>query len=94
MVSVIASIRMTLDELRHDLTHMDSDELKAFGRLRRANPDSVEYRESRAEWQCRQAGKVDPETCRPDPVGPTSRELKEMAAIAGPGRYPWVRYQD
>jgi len=70
---------------------MDDLELKAFGRQHRVNPDSVEYREAQAEWQRRQAGRV--ETRRPEPVGPTSRELEEMAAKAG-GRYPWIRYQD
>ena len=79
-----------LEQLRHDIFHMDEVELKALGRQHRANPDSVEFREAQLEWQRRQAGKV--ETLRPEPVGPTSRELEEMAAAAGPGRYPWVRY--
>jgi hypothetical protein len=84
---------MDMKELRHDIAHMDRVELLAFGRLHRANPDSVEYREAQAEWQ-RRIGK-DKER-KPEPIMPphSSDELAEMAKKAGPGRYPWIRYED
>jgi hypothetical protein len=45
----------TLKELRNDIRHMDEPELLAFGRQCRADPESVEYLEARAEWKRRQA---------------------------------------
>lgn len=83
---------MTLADLRHDLLHMDEVELKVFGRQHRARPDSVEYREAQLEWQRRQREK------EPKPAltvnDPSSEDFAKMAAAAGPGRYPWIRYQD
>lgn len=81
---------MTLAELRHDLLHMDSGELLAFGRLHRVNPDSVEYQEAQAEWQRRQSNQKDT-TLKPPVDTP---DFAEMAEAAGPGRYPWVRYPE
>jgi hypothetical protein len=84
---------MTLEELRHDLSHMDRVELLAFGRQHRASPDSVEYLEARAEWQRREAKKKDTKL-EPPPYQLSSEELAERAKAAGPGRYPWIRYDD
>jgi hypothetical protein len=83
----------TLKELRHDILHMDRVELVAFGRLHRTNPDSVEYREARAEWHRREAKKKDT-PLEPPPFQLSSEELAERAKAAGPGRYPWIRYDD
>jgi hypothetical protein len=66
----------TLKELLNDLHHMDEVELLVFGRKRRANPDSVEYLEARAEWKRRQQRKA--EIPKPQPVGPTSEEFAQM----------------
>jgi hypothetical protein len=82
---------MTPDELRNDIRHMDESELLAFGRQHRANPQSVEYREARAEWKRRQQKKA--EVPKPQPVGPTSEEFAAMAKAAG-DRYPWIWYED
>jgi hypothetical protein len=43
-----------LKELRNEIRHMDSNELTAFGRMHRANPESVEYLEAKAEFKRRQ----------------------------------------
>jgi hypothetical protein len=75
-----------LKELRSELSHMDEPELLAFGRNHRANPNSVEYLEAKAEWKRRQQKKA--EIPKPQPVGPTSQEFAEMAKAAGPDRYP------
>jgi hypothetical protein len=45
----------SLKELLNDLRHMDEPELLAFGRKHRANPDSFEYLEAKAEWKRREA---------------------------------------
>jgi hypothetical protein len=68
---------------------MDMNELTAFGRGHRANPDSVGYLEAKAEWKRRQQKKT--EVPKPEPVGPTSQEFAEMAKAAG-DRYPWMWY--
>jgi hypothetical protein len=85
--------KQTLERLRNDIAHMDRVELLAFGRQHRANPESIEYQEARAEWQRRIA--KDKER-KPEPTmpPPSSDELAEMARKAGPGRYPWIRYDD
>jgi hypothetical protein len=44
-----------LKEPRNDLRYMDEPELLAFGRQRRANPDSFEYQEAKAAWKGKQA---------------------------------------
>lgn len=82
-----------LKELRNDIAHMDRVELLVSGRLHRANPDSVEYREAQAEWQ-RRIRKV--KERKPEPTMPwqSSDELAEMARKAGPGRYPWIRHDE
>jgi hypothetical protein len=73
----------TLTELRNDLRHMDEPELLAFGRKHRANPESFEYLEAKAEWMCRQQKKS--EVPKPQPVGPT---LAEFASDGEGGRRP------
>jgi hypothetical protein len=40
-----------LKELRNNIRCMDSNELTAFGGRHRANPESVEYLEAKAEWE-------------------------------------------
>jgi hypothetical protein len=87
-------IEKALAELKHDIARMDRVELLAFGRLHRVNPDSVEYREARAEWQLRLAKKKDAPLEPPPPHQLSSEELAERAKAAGPGRYPWMRYPD
>jgi hypothetical protein len=82
-----------LEEIRNDIKHMDRVELIAFGRLHRANSDSVEYREARAEWQ-RRLAKIKVTPLEPPPYQVSSQELAEMAKKAGPGRYPWICYDD
>jgi hypothetical protein len=49
----------TLKELRNEIRHMDEPELLAFGRKHRANPDSFEYLEAKAEWNRRQQKKAE-----------------------------------
>jgi hypothetical protein len=78
-----------IEELRKDIHHMDEPELLAFGRKHRADPDSVEYLEARAEWKRRQQKKA--EVPKPQPVGPSSEEFAAMAKAAG-DRYPWMWY--
>jgi hypothetical protein len=82
-----------LRELRHDIAHMDGMELIAFGRLHHANLESVEYLEAQAEWQRREAKKK-ATPLEPPPYQLSSEELAERAKAAGPGRYPWIRYDD
>jgi hypothetical protein len=82
-----------LEELLNDIKHMDRVELLAFGRQHRTNPDSVEYPEARAEWHRREAKKKDA-PLEPPPYQLSSEELAERAKAAGPGRYPWIRYDD
>jgi hypothetical protein len=72
---------MTLQKLRKDIRHMDEPELLAFGRKHRANPESVEYLEAKAEWKRIQQKKD--EVPKPQPVGPTSEEFAAMAKAAG-----------
>jgi hypothetical protein len=79
----------TPEELLNDLHHIDEPELLAFGRQHRANPESVEYLEAKAEWKRRQQKKE--EVPKPQPVGPTSKEFAQMAESAG-DRYPWMWY--
>jgi hypothetical protein len=79
----------TPEELLNDLRHMDEPELLAFGRKHRADPDSLEYMEAKAEWKRRQQKKE--EVPKPQPVGPTSKEFAQMAESAG-DRYPWMWY--
>jgi hypothetical protein len=79
----------SLKELLNDLRHMDEPELLAFGRQHRANRDSVEYLEAKAEWKRRQ--QQNREVPKPLPVGPTSEAFSEMAKAAG-DRYPWMWY--
>jgi hypothetical protein len=81
---------MTLEELRHDIAHMDRMELLAFGRLLRTNPDSVQYPEAQAEWHRRQAKKK-AAPLEPPPHQLSSEELAERAKAAG-DRYPWIWY--
>jgi hypothetical protein len=81
-----------LKELRNDIRCMDMNELTAFGRKHRADPDSVEYLEAKAEWKRRQQKKA--EVPKPQLVGPTSEEFAQMAKAAGPDRYPWIWYED
>jgi hypothetical protein len=80
-----------IEELQDELRHMDEPELLAFGRKHRANRESVEYLEAKAEWERRQEKKR--EIPKPQPVGPTSEEFAAMAKAAG-GRYPWMWYED
>jgi hypothetical protein len=80
-----------LKELLNDIRCMDQPELLAFGRQHRANRDSVEYLEAKAEWKRRQQKKA--EAPKPQPVGPTSEEFAAMAKAAG-DRYPWMRYDE
>jgi hypothetical protein len=49
----------TLEELRNEVRCMDEPELLAFRRQHRANPDSVEYLEAKAEWESRQQKKAE-----------------------------------
>jgi hypothetical protein len=80
-----------LEELRNDIRCMDSNELAAFGRQHRSNPESVEYLEGKAEWKRRQQKKE--EVPKPQPVGTTSQEFSAMAMAKAAGdRYPWIRY--
>jgi hypothetical protein len=81
----------TLKELRNEIRCTDMNELAAFGRKHRANPESVEYLEAKAEWKRRQQERA--EIPKPQPVGPTSEEFAAMARAAG-DRYPWVWYPD
>jgi hypothetical protein len=48
-----------LTELQNEVPHMDEPELIAFGRRHRANPESVEYLEAKAEWKRRQQKKAE-----------------------------------
>jgi hypothetical protein len=80
---------LDLKELRNDIRHMDEPELLAFGRRHRANPDSFEYLEAKAEWKRRQQKKA--QVPKPQPVGPTSEEFAAMAKASG-DRYPWMWY--
>jgi hypothetical protein len=80
-----------LQELRDDIRHMDEPELLAFGRKHRANPDSAEYLEAKAEWERRQQKRA--EVPKPQSVGLASGELAQMAKAAG-DRYPWIRYSN
>jgi hypothetical protein len=43
-----------LKELRNDIRCMDMNELTAFGRKHRANPDSIEYQEAKLAWKRRE----------------------------------------
>jgi hypothetical protein len=80
-----------LNELQNEIRHMDEPELLAFGRKHRANPESVEYLEAKAEFKRRQQKKE--EVPKPQPVGPISQEFAAMAKAAG-SRYPWMWYED
>jgi hypothetical protein len=44
-----------MEDFRHDIRCMDMNDLTAFGRQHRANPESVEYLEAKAEWKRREA---------------------------------------
>jgi hypothetical protein len=81
----------SLKEIQNEIRHMDEPELLAFGRKHRANPDSVEYLEAKAEWKRRQQEK--PEVPKPQPIEPTSEEFASMARAAG-DRYPWMWYEN
>jgi len=70
---------------------MDEVELKAYGRLHRANLDSVEYREAQAEWQ-RRLREKEPKPALIATGDPSSEDFAKMAEAAGPDRYPWIRY--
>ena len=82
-----------LQEVLNDLKHMDRVELVAFGRLHRANPESVEYVEAHAEWEPRKDPYKKPAQLEPQADSLTSEELSEMATKAG-RRWPWMRYDD
>jgi hypothetical protein len=83
---------MTLEELKHDTFHMDDVELKAFGRLHRAQPESDEYREAQAEWQRRQKQKTERESRRKREMVAlkTSWDIARIALYAPPDAYPWA----
>jgi hypothetical protein len=84
---------LDLKELRDELHHMDEQELLAFGRKFRSMPHSEEMKEASAEWKRRKETRKE---TKPEPPmdSLTSEDLTKMAAAAGPGRYPWIRYQD
>lgn len=79
-----------LKQFLNEIRHMDEPEPLAFGRKHRANADSLEYLEAKAEWKRRQQKKE--EVPKPQPVGPTSEVFAAMAEAAG-NRYPWVWYR-
>jgi hypothetical protein len=64
-----------LNLLRHDLLHMNLEELVAFGRA--AERGSVEHIEAQAEFKRRRDR--EPAKVEPPPPAYTSEELAEMA---------------
>ena len=84
----------TLGDLKHDLSHMDEVELKAFGRQHRGQPESIEYQEAEAEWHRRQKRREEQEERRKREFVPHNEDenIAEIAKAAPPGAYPWVTY--
>jgi hypothetical protein len=84
---------VTLEELRHDIARMDRVELLAFGPLTPREPRLREVLGS-PSGVAPPSGEEESCAAGATPYQLSSEELTERAKAAGPGRYPWIRYDD
>ena len=84
----------TFSEVLEFLRYADEEEVIQFGRKYRAQPDSIQYVQTKLEYEKRQRIKASKATELNVPQDqPTAEEYSEMARMAG-RRYPWMRYPE